>query len=238
MKETTIDRIFGIGIICLGLLLGTTTESGFHLGNSIFQFFGIPSWSNGQIGLFYPSILALILIVFGLGITLRRFGLKKLIIVIFLGHLLASPLVDWGRGIYLKGAGGLDAIEYNRQASKFDISAKRPNDMIQIKGTVTLTNYSSEQVQFGLKLRPKDYEKNRDRGWFLQDIALYEQDTEGPAGFKAEPEGLFVLGPGETRRLEVCSSIPNYNRFSSMTGMLSGPDLVLSDGQQEKYFKT
>lgn len=238
MKEITVDRISGIGSICLGFLLAVTTENGFQLGNGVFRFFGIPSYSNGQTGLFYPGILALILIVFGLAITLRRLGLKKIVLIILICNFLLPPLVGWGRETYLRGVGGLDAIEYNRKMSNFDISVQNPSDMMQIRGAVTLTNYSKEQVSFGLKLRPKDYQIDRDQGWFRQDIVLYGQNADGSAGIDSEEGALFLLGPGETRRLEVYSAIPNYNRFSSMTGMLNGPDLVLSDGQEEKYFKT
>lgn len=224
-------KFLGIGIICFGILMGITTKSGFSLGSSMFQFFGLQSWSREQIGLYYPGILSIVLIVLGVFMARKHVSFKNVFIIILAGILVAPFVVSWGKVAYLKTSTGINAMEYNRKQSNFKVQIENGSEIITIRGNIKLTNHGNEKVSFYMVLRPRDHEKNRESGWFVEDIELYEKNINNDFV-------NFVLEPGQSKSIDVYSEIPNYNQIYYMEGNLNGPDLVIYNEHEKKHYRT
>lgn len=69
-EKKLLCRFLGIAMILLGLILAVTwNRTGFNIGDRIFTFLGLPSWSKGTSGLHYPAVIGSLVALCGIGIT-------------------------------------------------------------------------------------------------------------------------------------------------------------------------
>jgi hypothetical protein len=203
-------------------LIGQSLPSGFSLGDKLFNLVGLPAWSNGQVGLYYPGILALCLLVIGVIWVGRELGGKGLLVLIIACVLLlprAMPLVE---EIYYKAHSGIWAIDYDPSSSQIDYVGNKENNTVAVSGQLTLTNYGGRPVTFGIKVL--DETEPPGEVLFPKGIILNEDDD-------ARDSKQFTLDAGEKRSIAVHTNIALTGAsFRDAYGGFGGPNLVLFTG--------
>jgi hypothetical protein len=94
--------IISISIMSLSLVLGTSNPSGFSLGDKLFNFLGLPSWSRGFSGTHYTALFSIFLFLIGAMLAGKVFSGKRLATVIILSVLLVPAIAIESRVIFLK----------------------------------------------------------------------------------------------------------------------------------------
>ncbi len=128
----------------------------FVLGGFILKKMGLRVWSNGNSGLYYPGVIAAILIILGIvGIIRfkedvhRNFG--KFVVMFFIaGAIIYQPAYDSVYGFVRSNLNGLQSIEYIKDGS--NINFTNINGSISVEGKITLKNYSSDMKEFYIKI--------------------------------------------------------------------------------------
>lgn len=200
-------------LIFLALILGTTTETGFSLGDRLFSALGIPLWSNGQsrFHLTLPVILVLFLI--GILEAKRVMTGRQIVIVVVLLVMISPNALSLIKPIYYGMQSGLAAVEYDSRNTHFRFISSEDNKNIKVIGAISLINYGENPINISIKIPSKGRE-----GWLSGDLILTEvQNT-------IEPE-LFILPPGEQTILTY-AEIPLMNEVVG-AGSMSAPDLIL-----------
>jgi hypothetical protein len=209
------QAIMSVLLLFSASIIGFTTPTGFSLGDKLFLAIGIPPWSNGQTGFHYSILITFVLLLIGFMEARRAFTGRQLLLLFLLLSLLTPPSVSLLKPAYFKMHHGLAAIEYNPQQSHFDLRTSADKQNMEISGTVALTNYGRNSIEFGIKI-PANNLIFQER--FSQDLTL-----TGTEDLK-EPE-VFLLHPGETRTFSSYTTIP-VNSFNGQ-GSMSGPNLIL-----------
>ena len=69
-EKRLVYRICGTVMLILGLILAVTwNRTGFNIGDHIFTFLGLPSWSKGTGGLHYPAVVGSLTALCGIGMV-------------------------------------------------------------------------------------------------------------------------------------------------------------------------
>jgi hypothetical protein len=202
-------------------LIGMSTPSGFSLGDKLFNLVGLPAWSNGQIGLYYPGMLALCLLVIGAIWVGRELGGKGLLVLIIACGLLLPKAVSLIEVIYYKAHSGIWAIDYDPHSSQIDYASETDNHTLAVSGQLALTNFGGGPVTFGIKVLDDTLPPGE--VIFPKGIILNEEDG-------AKDSEQFTLEPGERRSIDVYTTSLTEANFQGASGELGGPDLVLFTG--------
>lgn len=68
-KKNWKSKIAGIILILLGCFLGVNSrKTGYCYGDRVFEFLGLPAWSEGTTGTHYPGIIGIFMIIIGIGL--------------------------------------------------------------------------------------------------------------------------------------------------------------------------
>lgn len=92
-KRNWQSKIAGIILILLGYFLGgNSRKTGYCYGDRVFEFLGLPAWSEGTTGTHYPGIIGIFIIIVGIGlITPRK---KNMRIVMWIAVILLLLLIS------------------------------------------------------------------------------------------------------------------------------------------------
>jgi hypothetical protein len=200
-------------------LIGVSTPSGFSLGDKLFNLVGLPAWSNGQVGFYFPwALWLLVLAALWMG---RELGGKRLLVVFILVIMLTPRVVSWSEAIYYKAHSGIWAIDYDPSNSQIDYASESDNHTLAVSGQLALTNYGGGPVTFGIKVLDDTLPPGE--VIFPKGIILNGEDG-------AKDSEQFTLEPGERRSIDVHTISLTEANFQGVSGELGGPDLVLFTG--------
>jgi hypothetical protein len=65
-----------ISIMSLSSILGTSNESGFSIGDKLFNVLGFPSWSHGYTGTHYTALFSIFLFLIGAIVAGKAFVVR------------------------------------------------------------------------------------------------------------------------------------------------------------------
>lgn len=210
--------IIYILILIFSSLIGLNTPTGFCLGDKIFMLVGIAPWSNGQSGTHYPGILALCLLVIGMVGVKKEFSGKVLLTLLILGAVFSPMVASLGKVIYYKAHSGIWAIDYDPRNSQINFTTNK--NALEFSGQLTLANYGSSPVSFGIKMLT-----NGSRGGPQDGIPTKEVALKGVNGTKDSES--FTLEPGETQCIAVHTAVTSAKSCGPGGGTFNGPDLIL-----------
>lgn len=92
-KRNWQSKIAGIFLILLGYFLGgNAPKTGYCYGDRIFEFLGLPAWSEGTTGTHYPGIIGIFIIIVGIGLISPR--KKNMRIVMWIAVILLLLLIS------------------------------------------------------------------------------------------------------------------------------------------------
>lgn len=92
-KRNWQSKIAGIILILLGYFFGgNAPKTGYCYGDRVFEFLGLPAWSEGTTGTHYPGIIGIFIIIVGIGlITPRK---KNMRIVMWIAVMVVLLLIS------------------------------------------------------------------------------------------------------------------------------------------------
>ncbi|WP_127486989.1 hypothetical protein [Paenibacillus ehimensis] len=203
-------------LITSTIILNWSYPSTTALGEQLFQWLGLPIWSQGTSGLNYVGITSMLLLLAGLftlRTSLQRHARKITLLALILSFWLPSQLVlayqtVWAKGIY--------ALEFVKSESSCHFSKKED----QVTGTCSLTfiNHSAQDINFTASIR------NQQRylvGSFLESLdILGDQTLTMPSKEKKTIDVAFSKMASDPR-------IPANGAFSVM-------QLAVKSGEQER----
>lgn len=92
-KRSRKSKIAGMLLILLGYFLGgNAPKTGYCYGDKVFEFLGLPAWSDGTTGTHYPGIIGIFMIIVGIGLISPR--KRNLRIVMWIAVLLVLLLIN------------------------------------------------------------------------------------------------------------------------------------------------
>ena len=207
-----LGRVYLLALIAAALI-GGSTPSGFNLGDKLFALIGLRPWSGNYIGMHYPGLLTLGLLLIGLIGVKKDLGGWYAVGVILLGPLAFSPLAAFGQVAYYATQSGLGTIGYNSNQSQLQITTDQQR--LVLSGHLYLTNYGSRPVRFGVKVL-----RDQPHAWPLPSEIPLQQAGLSPAN-------TFVLPPGVTAGFSVQAAVYLAKPDGQGSGTLATPDLLL-----------
>lgn len=92
-KKNWQPKIAGIFLILLGYFFGgNSPKTGYCYGDRVFEFLGLPAWSEGTTRTHYPGIIGIFMIIVGIGlITPQK---KNMRIVMWIAVILLLLLIN------------------------------------------------------------------------------------------------------------------------------------------------
>ena len=205
--------IASVLLILLAFVLGTTTQTGFSLGDKIFLGLGIPPMTNGQTGFHYTLILFFVIFIIGVMEAKRVMSGRQLVILLVLLLLITLSVLSSIEPFYFRMHSGLAAVEYDSRNTQFSIRSSEDKRNLEIIGAVALTNYGSDTLKLGIKIPSEGDIKQK---WFSNDLILTGVDSSSE----------FILPPGQKRTILTYTTIPLKNDYNGQ-GSMSGPNLIL-----------
>lgn len=194
-------------------MLGTTTETGFSLGDKLFLGLGISPWTNGQSGFHLTLPVIFVLFLIGILEAKRVMPCRQVIFVVVFLSLISPNVLSLVKPIYFRMHSGLAAVEYDSRNTHFEFISSENSKNIKMVGAVSLINYGDNPMNISIKIPSKGRED-----WLSSDLILTGvRDAIEP--------GIFILPPGKQTILAY-SEIPLMKEING-TGSMSGPNLIL-----------
>lgn len=195
-----------------------------------FNLIGIPIWSNGNIGLYYPTIFALILLVIGIaGVKVFYISIKpRYIILVLIIAAIGQNTYVFGKDFVKAHSAGLNAIEYLEKDSNINYKIESHDKIVKLNTTINLTNHSNREIEFQVDTKPCEQT--------IKD-ALKEHFDIDVTYIKFNEQQYYTITPNGnlTIKLECDASINGFNK-SGASGIINGPDIILKNSQQQVEF--
>jgi hypothetical protein len=214
--------VVSISIMSLSSILGTSNESGFSIGDKLFNVLGFPSWSHGYTGTHYTALFSIFLFLIGAIVAGKAFSGKRLAVVILLCITLVPAIALEARVLFLKTQSGLNTLEYKLKTSHLDIHPTKAGN-VDVTGTIVLTNYGRDSISFGIRIPENALSQGL---WSHKEIELTAMDG-------TKRSGVFRLSPGETKAINI-STVQGQGEVYTITGTTNGPDLILFNQSEQR----
>ncbi|MCP3775121.1 hypothetical protein NLX71_17755 [Paenibacillus sp. MZ04-78.2] len=185
------------------------------LGVRLFQWIGLPMWSQGTSGLNYVNIISMMLLfagAFTLRTSLQRHARKVALLALILPFWLPSQLIVayqsvWAKGIY--------ALEYVKEESRCNY--KKEADRVTGTCLLTFVNHSGQDILFTASIRDRDLHT----GSFLESLDILEDQT-------------LTMPPRQKKTLNVAFTKIAADARASASGSFPVLELTVTSGEQER----
>ncbi|WP_100012037.1 hypothetical protein [Lentibacillus sediminis] len=122
------------------------------VGDRLLGFIGIPTWSNGNMGLHYTAIVAILLLIIGLFLLAKRYSGKMIFIFFLVFTILPSDLFA---NVYQSSfAKGIYALEFYQDDSHCEYDTNDSGILVG-KCTLSFRNHSNQSSTFHVSVHPK-----------------------------------------------------------------------------------
>ncbi len=223
-------------LLVFAFMFGVVTQSGYCIGDNILRTFGFKAWSKESVdhwvnGFHYTVIFSLVFAILGYA------GVKKYLkniypklvnnlpLIVIILFFTSNLLFNWGYGIVMSFAKGVNAVDYFPTQSNCNYTVDPANSEISYFYTITLNNYSKDTVKFNMQVQRPLYNNNY---IMVNVIAL---DAKGRQTFKE-----FILEPKEKEVFQFTIKKPD-NKLHSANGSIQKPKIIIFDGKNSKEFK-
>ncbi|SCW55748.1 hypothetical protein SAMN04487970_101545 [Paenibacillus tianmuensis] len=185
------------------------------LGVRLFQWIGLPVWSQGSSGLNYVGITSILLLLAGLftlRTALQRHARKITLLALILSFWLPSQLIVayqsvWAKGIY--------ALEYVKEGSRCNY--KKEEDRVTGTCSLTFVNHSGQDILFTSSIRNRDLHI----GSFLESLDILGDQT-------------LTMPPRQKKTLNVAFTKIAADARASASGAFYGLELTVKSDEQER----
>ncbi|MDO3679493.1 hypothetical protein [Paenibacillus ehimensis] len=201
-------------LITSTIILNWSYPSTTALGEQLFQWLGLPVWSQGTSGLNYFGITSMLLLfagAFTLRTSLQRHARKAALLALILPFWLPPQLVTayqsvWAKGIY--------ALEFVKNESSCNY--KKVED--QVTGTCSLTfiNHSGQNIRFTASIHAQQQYPA-----FLESLDILGDQT-------------LTVPPKQKKTIDVDFAKISADDRTSANGWFSGLNLTVKSGEQER----
>ena len=133
-------KVIAIFLILFAFVFGTSTRTGFSLGDKLFLVLGISPWSNGRTGFHWPALVTFTLLIIGIMVAQKVMNGRQIFISVIVLSLISPATLSLVKPIYYKMHSGLAAIEYDSRNTH--ISYRSEDDLnIKMIGAISFINY-------------------------------------------------------------------------------------------------
>ncbi|EPR10493.1 hypothetical protein [Ruminiclostridium papyrosolvens] len=223
MNKRKILGIVSFLMIILLSVLFCENRHNFLLGGFILKKMGVRVWSNGNSGLYYPGVIAAILIILGIvGIiqfkedVYRNFG-KFVVLFFIVWSIIYQPTYDLAYGFVRSNLNGLRSIEYIKDSSWINFTSH--GEEILFNGKIRLKNYSSDKKEFYIKL-PVVKDEMAVNPQFIPVTNTKKKPTQ------------YVISPNKQVDLDINFSIQEQ-KSAWQNGNLISPDIIIYNETEE-----
>lgn len=230
MNRNKVLGNISIAFIILAIIFCIGEPSGKSIGYYIFNLIGIPTWSNGNVSLYYPTIFALILFAIGIiGARIFYGSIKpRYIILVLIIAALSQNAYVFGKDFVKAHSSGLNAIEYLEKDSSINYKIESHDKNVKLNTTINLINRGNKSLEFQMDLKPCE---QTIKDAFKEDLDINVTDIK----FNKQQYYTIVPNGNLTIKVECDANIDGFKK-SGASGTINGPDIILKNNEQQVEF--
>lgn len=230
MNRNKVLGNISISCIIIAIIFCIGEPDGKSIGYYIFNFIGIPRWSNGNIGLYYPSVFALILLFIGIiGAKIFYVSIKpRYIILVLIIAAVSQNVYMFSKDFVKAHSSGLNAIEYLEKDSNINYKIDSHDKSVKLNTTIYLINHGNKSLEFQVDMKPCE---KTIKDIFKEDLEIDVTDIK----FNKQQDYTIAPNGNLTIKTECEASIDGFKK-SGASGTINGPDIILKNNEQQVEF--